>query len=61
MRRVLSKLAFKYGSETRVLSSQGKKRIGTSQMRFLQSVLGVTLRGKMRSGDIQERLETDSI
>jgi hypothetical protein len=50
-----------YGSETRMLWSRDKKRIGTSQMRVLRSVLAVTLRGQMRSEDLQERLETENI
>jgi hypothetical protein len=48
------------GSETRMLRNGDKEIIKISQMRFLGSLLGVTLRNKMRSEDMQECLETEN-
>jgi hypothetical protein len=44
-----------------VIRSQDRKRIGTSQMTFLWSMLGVTLRDKVKSENVRERLETEHI
>jgi hypothetical protein len=55
---VLSKPAMMHGSEPWILRSQDRKRIETSQMRFLKAVAGVTLRDRIRSEDVRKRLQT---
>jgi hypothetical protein len=45
-----------------ILIREGKRRMETFQMRFLKRLmLGVTVRGKMRSEDIRERSGTENI
>jgi hypothetical protein len=49
LHNIISKPALQYGSETWILRAEDKRRIETSEMRFLRSVLGVSLRDKIRS------------
>jgi hypothetical protein len=48
LHNIISKPALQYGSETWVLRAEDKRRIETSEMRFLRSVLGVSLRDKSK-------------
>jgi hypothetical protein len=50
-----------HGSETIMSSNGDKEKTKISQMMFLGSLLGVTLRNKTRSEDIQECLETRNV
>jgi hypothetical protein len=59
LHNIISKPALQYGSETWVLGAENKRRIETSEMRFLRSVLGVSLRDKMRSEDVRKQLNTE--
>jgi hypothetical protein len=58
---IISKPVLQYGSETWVLRVADKRRIETSEMRFLRSVLGVSLRDKIRSEDERKQLNTERI
>jgi hypothetical protein len=49
LHHIISKPALQYGSETWVLRAEDQRRTETSDMRFLRSVLGVSLRDKIRS------------
>jgi hypothetical protein len=59
LHNVISKPALQYGSETWVLRAEDKRRIETSEMRFLRSVLGVSPRDKIRSEDARKQLNTE--
>jgi hypothetical protein len=61
MHNVLSKPAMMYGSETWILRPQDCRRIETSQMRFLRTVAGVTLRDRIRSEDVKKILQTGNV
>jgi methyl coenzyme M reductase subunit D len=61
MYNVLSKPAILYGNETWILRSQDCRRIGTSQMRFLRAIAGVTLRDRIRNEDVRKRLQTGNV
>jgi hypothetical protein len=52
---VLSKRTIIYGSERWVLSLQDLQRIQTPQMRFLRSILGITLKDKVRSKQMRKQ------
>jgi hypothetical protein len=56
---IISKPALQYGSETCVLRAEDKRRIETSEMRFLRFVLGVSLRDKISSENIRKKLNTE--
>jgi hypothetical protein len=56
---IISKPALQYGSETWVLRTEDKRRIETSDMKFLRSVLGVSLRYKIRSENVRKQLNTE--
>lgn len=59
MYNVISKPALQYGSETWVMREEDKRRIETSEMRFLRSMLGVTRRDKLKSEDIRKQLKCE--
>jgi hypothetical protein len=59
LRNTISKPALQCGSETWVLRTEGKMRIETSKMRFLRSVLGVSLRDKIRSENVRKQLNIE--
>jgi hypothetical protein len=61
MRKVLSKPATMYRSETWILRSQDCRRIETSQMRFLRAVAGVILRDRIRSEYVKKILQTGNV
>jgi hypothetical protein len=44
-----------------VLRNYDKKEMGASQTRLLKSMLGVTLREKVRREDIKQHVETENI
>jgi hypothetical protein len=50
----------KCGSETWVLTAKDRRRLEAAQMRFLRSVCGVTLRGKIKSETIRTQLREDN-
>jgi hypothetical protein len=54
-------LTVQYGSETRKLRAEDKGRTEISEMRFVRSVLGVSLRDKMRSEDVRKQLNTEQM
>jgi hypothetical protein len=55
---IIAKPALQYDSEPWELRDEDKKRIETSQMRFLRPPLDVSLRDKITSTDIREQLGT---
>jgi hypothetical protein len=59
LHNIISKPALQYGSETWVLRAEDKRRIETSEMRFLRSVLGVSLRYKIRCKNVRKQLNTE--
>jgi hypothetical protein len=59
LHNIILKPALQYGSEMWVLRAKDKRRIETSEMRFLRSVLGVSLRDKIRSEDVRKQLNTE--
>jgi hypothetical protein len=62
LHNIISKPALQYGSETwvlRVLRAADKRRIETSKIKFLRSVLGVSLRDKITSEDERKQLNTE--
>jgi hypothetical protein len=59
LHNIISKPALQYGSETWVLREEDKRRIETSEMRFLRSVLGVSQRDKIRSENVRKQLNTE--
>jgi hypothetical protein len=61
MHNMFSRPASTYGSEMWALTSQDKKITETFQMRFLRSMLRVTLRDRMRNRDIGNHLETENV
>lgn len=61
MYNIISKPALMYGSETWVLTAQEKRRLEASQMRFMRSLLGVTLRDRIRSQVIRDGLRVRSV
>jgi hypothetical protein len=54
LHNIISKPTLQYGSKMWVLRAEDKRRIETSEMRFLKSVLGVSLRDKIRSADVRK-------
>jgi hypothetical protein len=56
-----SKPAIRYGSETWVLGAQNNQRIETFQMTFLRSILGITVKNKIRSEEIRKRLQVGNL
>jgi hypothetical protein len=52
LHNIILKPALQYGSETWGLRAEDKRSIETMEMRFLRSVLGVSLRDKIRSEDV---------
>jgi hypothetical protein len=59
LRNIISKPALQSGSETWVIRAEDKRRIETSEMGFLRSVLGVSLRDKIRSENARKQLNTE--
>jgi hypothetical protein len=59
LHNIISKPALQYGSEIWVLRAEDKRRIETSEMRFLRSVLVVSLRDKIRSENLRKQLNTE--
>jgi hypothetical protein len=59
LHNIISKPALQYGSETWGLRAEGKRRIETSEIRFLRSVLGVSLRDTIRSEDARKQVNTE--
>jgi hypothetical protein len=59
LHNIISKPALQYGSETWVLSAEDKRRIETPEMRFLRSVLDVSLRDKIRSENVRKQQNTE--
>jgi hypothetical protein len=59
LHNIISKPALEYGKETWVLRAEDKRGIETSEMRFLRSVLGVSLRDKIRSKDLRKQPYTE--
>jgi hypothetical protein len=59
LHNIISKPALQSGSETWVLRAEDKRRIETSQMRFLRSVLGVSRRDKVRIENARKQLNTE--
>jgi hypothetical protein len=59
LRNIISKPALQYGSETWILRAEDKRRIETPEIKFLRSMLGVSLRHKIRSEDARKQLNTE--
>jgi hypothetical protein len=59
LHNIISEPALQYGSETWVLRAEDKRRIETSEIRFLRSVLGVSLRDKIRSENVRKQLNSE--
>ena len=55
---IVSKAELLYGSEFWTLLQRDKSRINSSQMRFLRSLSGVTLRDKIKSENNYEAMES---
>ncbi|KAJ4433803.1 hypothetical protein ANN_16115 [Periplaneta americana] len=58
---IISKPALSYGNECWTLRQKEINRINASQMRFLRSLTGVTLRGRIRSEDIRNQWEVEEM
>jgi hypothetical protein len=56
LHNIISKPALQYSGETSVLREEDKRRTETSEMRFPRSVLGVSLRDKIRSKEVRKQL-----
>jgi hypothetical protein len=50
---VIAKLALLYGSECWMLCQKERNRINSSQMKFIRSLTGVTLRDRIKSDDLR--------
>jgi hypothetical protein len=61
LRKITSKRALMYGSETWVLRAKDRGHLEAAQRRFLRSVFGVTLRDKIKSEAIRTQLREDNI
>ena len=58
---IVSKPAPLYGSEYWTLRQRDKCRINSSQMRFLLSLSGVTLRDRIKSEEIRKKLYVEEM
>ena len=58
---IVSKPALLYGTECWTLCQKDKSRINSSQMRFLSSLSGVTLRDRIKSEKISKKCKLEEI
>ena len=60
-RNIVSKPALRYGSECWTLRQRDKSTIKSSQMRFLRSLSGVTLRDRIKSEEVRKKWNVEEI
>jgi hypothetical protein len=58
---IVSKPAVLYGGECWILRQKDKSRINSSQMRFIRSLRGVTLRDRIKSEKISKQCKVEDI
>jgi hypothetical protein len=58
---IVSKPALLYGSECWTLRQRDKSRINSSQIRFLHSLSGVTLRDRIKSEEIRKKWRVEEM